>query len=119
MRFFKQITALFLSFTLIACCPIFQADAFSSTTATTSTSWVVVNKELSSSHDVYNIKPKKAENIIGNNFSIFSFKCFIKQHKSVFATNYSQQKKLQLPQTVDYLKLTLQTSSSEDDSQVG
>lgn len=119
MRFLKQIQARFLSLILIACCLTFQADALPPIITNTHSSWVVSGSIFSLSHDVYNIKPKKAENIIGNNFSIFSFKCFINQSKSVFATNYIQQKKLQLPQTADYLKFTPISLYTEDDVFIG
>ena len=119
MRFLKQIKALFLSITLIACCLTFQADALAPNVSSSYSSWVISNSATLSSHDVYNIKPKKAESIFGNHFSIFHFKCFIKQHKSVLATNYKQQQKLQLPQTVDYLKFTPISLNSEEDIFIG
>lgn len=119
MQFLKRIQPLFLSFTLIACCLTFQSDTTSTTASSTYSTWTINSLEPTSKHDVYNIKLRKAESILGNNFSIFNFKCFLKERKSIFATNYKQQKTLLLPQQPDYLKIALQTSTSEDDTFIG
>ena len=119
MQFLKQIQPLFLSFTLIACCHTFQSDATSTTGNNNYASWVTNGLELSKTDDVYKIKPRKTENILSNSFSIFSFKCFLRQRKSMLATNNKQQQHLLLPQQPDYLKLTAPTSTSEDAPSIG
>jgi hypothetical protein len=119
MQLLKRFQPLFLSFTVIACCLTFQADTISETAYNTYASWIVNGSSLTKSLDVYKIKPRKAESVLGNNFSIFSFKCFIKQHKSMFATNYKEQKALLLPQIANYLKLTVQFSNFKDDFLIG
>jgi len=119
MQFLKRIQPLFLSFTLIACCLTFQSDSYSSTAANNYSSWIVNSLELSSKHDVYKIKLRRAETVLGNNFSIFSFKCFLKQRKSLFATNYKQQQLLVIPQQSYLLRINPQTSNSEDDIFIG
>ena len=119
MQFLKRFQPLFLSFTLIACCLTFLSDATSTTANNIYSTWISNGSELSKTQDVYKIKPRKAESILGNNFSIFSFKCFLKQRKSLLATNYKQQQQLLLPQQADYLKLTLQTSIAEEDTLIG
>lgn len=119
MQLLKRIQPLILSAVLIFCCLTFQADSFLSNAANTYSSWIANSSNQSKSHDVYKIKPRSSETILGNNFSIFSFKCFLKQRKSLLATNYKQLQALQLPQQVDYLLITFQTSSSEDDTFIG
>ena len=118
MQFLKRIQSLFLSVSFIVCCLTFQADTFSTAIANTYSTWIANSSNQSKSYDVYNIKVRKYETIIGNNFSIFSFKCFLKQRKSLFATNYKQQLLL-LPQQAYYLKLSPQTSKSEDEIFIG
>ncbi|PTM10497.1 MAG: hypothetical protein DA407_03535 [Bacteroidetes bacterium] len=119
MQFLKRIQPLFLSFTLVACCLTFQSDATSTTANNNYAYWVTNGLELSKTEDVYKIKPQKTENILSNSFSIFSFKCFLRQRKSMFATNYKQQQHLLLPQQADYLKLTTPTSNTEDATSIG
>lgn len=119
MQLLKRLRPLFLSFTVIACCLTFQADTNSATTNNSYTTWITNGLAVSKTQDVYKIKPRKAESVLGNNFSIFSFKCFIKQHKSMFATNYKQQQQLLLPQQADYLKLVPSTSNAEDTPFIG
>ena len=119
MQFLKRIQPLFLSVSLIICCLTFQADTSSATTSNLYSTWITNSSDQSKSDDIYKIKVRKAETIIGNNFSIFSFKCFFKQRKSLLATNYKQQLLLLLPQHPDYLKFSPQTSNSEDHILIG
>jgi hypothetical protein len=119
MQLLKRFQPLFLSFTVIACCLTFQADIISGTAHNAYASWISNGSAVTKTLDVYKIKPRKTESVLGNNFSIFSFKCFIKQHKSMFATNFKQQKTISLYQIAYYLDLTIQTSNTEDDSLIG
>ena len=119
MTFLKRIQPLFLSFTLIACCLTFQSNATATASNTTYSSWTLNSIKVSSNYDVYKIKPRKVESILGNNFSIFNFKCFLKQSKNILATNHKQQNTLLLPQQPGYLKITPQTSTSEEEIIIG
>jgi hypothetical protein len=118
MQLLKQIKHTLLGIVLIATCLSFQADTLLPTTTNTNISLIVNTIELTN-NDVYKIKLRKSETILGNNFSIFSFKCFLRQRKSLLATNNKQQQALQQPQQADYLIATQQTSSSEDDTLIG
>jgi hypothetical protein len=119
MQLLKRIQPLILSVTFVVCCLTFQADTFLPNTANAYASWITNSADQTKAHDVYKIKPRTSETILGNNFSIFSFKCFLRQRKSLLATNYKQQQAIQQPQQADYLIATLQTSSSEDDTLIG
>lgn len=121
MQFLNRLQPLFLSFTLIACCLTFQSDTVLSTTTNNYSSWIANNLDQFQNQDVYKIKVRKTETILGNNFSIFSFKCFLNQQRSILAINYKKQNEqlLESPQQTDYLKIKLQTSISEDDTFIG
>ena len=119
MQFLQQIKSLILSTTLIVCCLAFQADTYTTTTTNVYSGWITTNSEQASNHDVYNIKPRKSEIILGNNFSIFRFKCFLRQHKSLLATQHRQQQTLQLPKFLDFMGNLPQAVVSEDDILIG
>lgn len=119
MQLLKRIQPLILSVTFVVCCLTFQADTVKPNASNTYASWITNSADQTKAHNVYKIKPRTSETILGNNFSIFSFKCFLRQRKSLLATNYKQQQALQQPQQADYLIATLQTASSEDDILIG
>lgn len=119
MQLLKRFQPLFLSFTVIACCLTFQADIISGNAHNEYTSWISNGSAVTKTLDVYKIKPRKAESVLGNNFSIFSFKCFLKHRKSLLATNYKQQQELILLQQAKYLELAQQPLYVEDDSLIG
>ena len=119
MQLLKRFQTFIISAVLIFCCLTFQADTFLPHAANNYSSWITHSADQTKVNDVYNIKPRTSETILGNNFSIFSFKCFLKQRKSLLANNYKQQQALQQPQQADYLLITFQTSSSEDDTFLG
>lgn len=119
MQLLKRIQPLILSVTFVVCCLTFQADTVLPNTANAFVSWIANSADQTKAHDIYNIKPRTSETILGNNFSIFSFKCFLRQRKSLLATNYKKQHALPQPQQADYLIATLQTSSAEDDVFIG
>ena len=119
MQLLKHFKPLFLSAIIIFCCLTFQADTLLPNAANSYSSWIIKSTDNYNSHDVYKIKPRTSETLLSNNFSIFSFKCFLRQRKSLLATNYKQQQALQQPQQSDYLIATLQISSSEDDTFIG
>ena len=114
MQFLKRIQPLFLSFTLVACCLTFEANTILPTTAHTTVAWILNSVELSSNEDIYKIRPRKSENIIGDNFSIFRFKCFLKQRKTLLATLHKHQQSLLRPQHAFYLKFIPKKRSSKD-----
>ena len=114
MQFLKRIQPLFLSFTLVACCLAFDANTIPTTTAHTAATWVINSVELCSNEDIYKIRPRKSESIIGDNFLIFRFKCFLKQRKTLLATLHKHQQSLLRPQHAYYLKFIPKKRFSED-----
>ena len=52
-------------------------------------------------------------------FQYLILNAFLKQRKSILATNHKQQNTLLLPQQPDYLKITPQTSISEEEIIIG
>lgn len=119
MRFLKRLTPLFLSFTFIACCLTFQADAYLPTTKITHTSWITSSFGETSNQNTYHLNHRKAHSILENNFTIFDFKCCLTHHKSLFATQYKKQDNLHLPNTTEQLKIITQSSLSKDDTYIG
>ena len=73
MQMLKRIQPLILSVTFVVCCLTFQADTFLPNTANAYASWITNSADQTKAHDVYKIKPRTSETILGNNFSIFSF----------------------------------------------